>query len=319
MSRKWSNQTYRDEAADGGEGAGYKVADADSLEELYADPPADVNERAETPPAAPVEPAAPAPATPAAPVAPAVPEPAAAPQPVTPAVQPSAPVAPVTPPVAAPVAAPPVEPQAPVEPVQPVAPQETEAQRNERLTTERVKLTGELERLYAIPEAELESYRESPETYLPKLAAKLHVEVLTAVANGIYAQMPALVQGVLQQQTQQKTYEEQFFTRWSKLNTPDLRPKVLEMVSRYRQMNPTASFETLREEVGAMAHVRYRVPYEEQQPQAPAAAPVTTPVTPARPFVPAGAGGASAPAAPADTNPFTQLANEFLADGQHGF
>jgi hypothetical protein len=181
------------------------------------------------------------------------------------------------------------------------------------LTAERVKLTGQLEQMYAIPEAEVEAYRESPETYLPKMAAKLHVEVLTAVANGIYAQLPNLIRNFQQAERQQVTYEDKFFTRWSKLNTPDLRPKVLEMVGRYRSLNPTTPFETLMEEVGAMAHVRYRIPYEDTP--AGGAQPSAVPATPAkRPHVPAGVGGATPPPAPASTNQFTQMANEFLAE-----
>jgi hypothetical protein len=193
---------------------------------------------------------------------------------------------------------------------------ETPEQEQARLSGERTKLVGELEKQYAIPEAELESFRDSPETYLPKMAAKLHVEVLTAVANGLFAQLPVMIQNYQRMQTQQTDHETRFFSRWQKLGTPELKPKVMEMVRTYRQFNPRATFETLMDEVGAMAHVRFRIPFEDTgaQPGAPAAAPAASAAPAARPFVPAGAGGSGPPTSPAETNQFTQLANEFLSE-----
>jgi hypothetical protein len=301
-----NSQTYRDATDDGDDGTGFSDANADNLADLLGEDGAPSKDT--TPP--PEPPAPPAPAPVAAPAAPAAPVPPVTPQPAaTPAVQPTTPVAPEP----APVAAAPVEPVAP--PPSEPAP-ETSEQQQTRLTAERTKLIGDLEKMYAVPEAEMDQLRDMPEAYLPKLAARLHVEVLTAVANGVIAQLPGLIRNIQAIDRQQVSHEQQFFEKWGKLNTPELRPKVLEMVKTYRQFNPAAPFDTLRDEVGAMAHVRFRIPFEETATAvAPASAPAAKP-GPARaaPFTPAGAGSAAAPAAPVNVNPFTQLAEEFLND-----
>lgn len=318
MNLKWLDRKYLDETTDGDDGAGFTDATADNLMDLTGEDeglltsiPTDTPAApSATPVAAPVEPVAPAtpaapvaPTTPAAPTAPAAP--IVEPQPGAPAVQPTAPVAAPAEPVV------PVTPAAPVEPVRPV---ETTEQVTARLAEERTRLIGELEKMYAIPEAEVDELRVAPETYLPKVAARLHAEVLTAVANGIYAQLPSLIRNIRQMETQQTTHEDKFFGRWGKLNTPELRPKVLEMVKTYRQLNPNASFETLMEEVGPIAHVRLRIPFEDVQQQPPGGQASTPAVPGQRPFVPGGAGGSTSPTTPASQNQFTQLANEFLSE-----
>ena len=210
------------------------------------------------------------------------PEPAPVPA-ATPSDAPAAVVAPVPspPPVAAPTEqvaqpAPVPTPQAPQEPVT------FEKYRDGQME----KLTG----LYALTDAEAESFSSNPKEALPKLAARLHFEVFTAMHNALQAVLPNTIQSVMTQQRASQENEEAFFKAWPALKEEKYAQSVLTAVRAIRTANPTLDRDNLIKQAGVMAMLANGlnpVSTVQQTQQVP-------PQPPAAPMRPAGV-GASAP------------------------
>lgn len=274
----------------------------------------------------------PAPAV--APAPPAAP-PGVAPPAVPPVVQAPA-VPPQVPPVAQPPAAPSVTPAAPVAPVAPAAPatpeapaaapttpaaptpESLEAQRAQSLAR-RTEYVKQLETAYAMPEKDALEFAANPAAGLPKLAAKLHVDVLESAIHGIMMQMPQVIEGFMQRREATAKNESEFYGTWPMLDKGNAqhRGTVESLMRAIVQGNPGIKRVDAIKQVGAAALVALGIPYDAPRvaaaPIAPAA-PVIPPVAGFSPALP-GVGGLGVPGAPAgSSNPFENLSREFEED-----
>ena len=230
-----------------------------------------------------------APATPAAAVAPAIVapaqppavEPGKAPSPAQPPaswIPPNlfeaggTPAVPATP--AAPAAAAPAAPvaQAPVE-TQVAIPQEP-AQLRERYM-------GELERYYAPKDEEARALMLEPEKVVPKMFARLHVDILDSVIQGIGKELPGLVQTTVNRMVGEAKASRSFYEKWPQLAKTEYSPTVQRLMAVYRDKFPQASLEQMTTDVGAAAMVGLKLPLPGMS--APASMPATPHVTPINP------------------------------------
>lgn len=273
-------------------------------------PPAGV----ETPPAAPT----------AAPSAPSPSAAAAAPQP--PAGQ-----VPPTPPE-------PVAPQQQPAPAQAPSPQAAAAPpATQEMTSDqhRQKYLPALEQTYQLAEADVEEFRTAPEKALPKLAARLHYEVLMAARTGLETVLPQMIHGAMEQTRVHTENRNKFFETWPALKkaveaNPQTEATITSAIQAVRQVNPNLGIADIIKQAGMMACYTLGVQPDAvpaqavQQPvqQAPAAAPQapgqpTMQSAPPRP--PGVAGVAHVPAGPAGGQPEGQsLWADIVADHESG-
>ena len=211
------------------------------------------------------------------------------------------PVPPVTPAVPEVVAQPPK----PAEPV--VAPPQVQALTAEQIAAERAKVTQQYEQSYAMTEDEGSELIRSPETVLPKLAARMHVQVMETTLTIVQQMLPKLLERELGVANQAQKARAEFFTAWPELDKPGFQETLQRVGNLYRANNPGASVEQFIQEVGATASVLLKVPPKSMMPPAQPSAPAPVAFTPASP------GGGGAPLVPAQQlNAFETMAVEFL-------
>lgn len=162
----------------------------------------------------------------------------------------------------------------------------------------RAAVLPKLEELYKLTDEEAEAARVSPETALPKLAARLHFEATTAAFNSVMGVLPNLVDTVLTQRKAIQESEDRFYSRWGDLKKPEYEATVLNSVRAYKAANPKAPLDEVIERAGLMAMLTLGLSPSQQQPPA---AP-TPPSPPMRPASPAGAGFSSQPFQPASSS-----------------
>lgn len=107
-----------------------------------------------------------------------------------------------------------------------------------------------LTEFYKLSEEDAAALRDSPETVLPKLAARVHY---TAVEGAVTAVLQALPQFLNNMQAQNRvvhTNEEKFYTRWPALRAHAA--DVLQVGTVWRNMNPQAPLDDWIEKVGAI-------------------------------------------------------------------
>lgn len=219
----------------------------------------------------------------------------------TPVEQP-APIAAEAQPVAPAPVTPPTEPQtspAPQSQAMPAAaPEDYQAWRNTRLE--------QLEQQYGVSDDDAVSLLTEPEKVLPKLAARVHMEVLESSMRAMQAMMPVMMTQ-LQSHNEANTSAKNLFLSVN----PDLadsryEPAIMQLGQVYRNVNKTASPDEAARAIGAL--VRSALGIAAPQAAAPQAAPAApVPFSPAR-----GGGSGRAPLAP--SNPFEALAMEMLND-----
>lgn len=155
---------------------------------------------------------------------------------------------------------------------------------------------------YKLNEEEMALLDTNPQEVIPKIAAKVYLDAVSAAITQVTNYLPRMVRSVIEQDAVNTESENQFFSAWPALKGH--KESVLKIGQVYRQMNPQASAEQFVNEVGAAAMVSLRL--DPQGARAPA-----TPAAPAA-FVPAAQtpqGGVAAPKG--KVNPFTALNAEF--------
>lgn len=219
-----------------------------------------------------------------------------------PAAAPSSPAAPVAAPTAPAQSAPPPPPtSAPSQPGT-ATPQEYQGWREARVS--------ELEKHYTLSEDESAALLTEPELVLPKLAAKVHMEVLENSMRAMQAMVPIMMQQVQQHGEIQTRARGLFASINPDLADPGYEPVILQLGTTFRQMNPTAGPEEASRAIGNLvrAALNMQAPQVQQGlPQANAPAPAPVPFTPVR-----GGGGGQRPVT--SGNQFEQLASELLDD-----
>lgn len=228
------------------------------------------------------------------PETPAEPTPAKAPD------QPQAAEVPPTQPQAAPAPAAPVETPAPTPTT--VSPEDYGNWRNSRLS--------QLEQVYALDQEAADAMLTEPELVLPKLAAKVHMEVMENSMRAMQAMVPVMMQQI-QYHTEREGKAKNLFTSVNPdLADPRYEPAIMELGAVYRNVNKTAPPEVAAQAIGNLVRAALgivaptaAVPQPQQMAQ-----PVVAPFSPAR-----GAGGGNAPVRP--SNPFEALAAEMENEG----
>jgi hypothetical protein len=170
--------------------------------------------------------------------------------------------------------------------------------------------TQSLEKLYEVPEAQRADVNVNPATLLPKLAARLHVEVLEAATQGLAAVIPQIVAQVIEQRQSGERNEQEFFAVWPQLKreNPQHQQTVKTLLGTIVSMNPRISKADAIRQAGAAALVALGIPYEQGGAQ-PAPARVEPPTFSA---AAPGSGGMGTPSIPgANENPFAKLSREF--------
>lgn len=210
------------------------------------------------------------------------------------------PVAAATPaPAPAPVAA-------PTATAQPTAPAAEPPKMEElRANAEKHLLTA-----YALSPEDADKMVSAPEEVVPKLMAKLHMDVLQAAVGGIMAylhnQVPQVVTTTMQQSRDRARLQKQFFAAWPMLGKKDHADTVRNVLRTYVSQNPTASAEQTIREAGAAAMIALRLPL----PGMPTAAPA---VPTSSPHTPLAVGGSSAAMPGLKKGAFEQFAEELVA------
>ena len=211
-----------------------------------------------------------------------------------------------TPPTEAPAAETPATPAAPVEPVPPTpAPTTTP----EDYAAWRSTKVSQLETAYALDEASAQALLTEPETVLPKLAAKVHMEVLENAMQAMQAMMPVMMQQIQQHSTVETQARNLFASINPDLTDPSFEPAIMQFGQVYRKVNPNAPAAEASRAIGNLVRAALGIAAP-----GPAAVAASAPAPEAPiPFTPArGAGGGRAPVP--SGNPFEQLASEFLMD-----
>ena len=192
----------------------------------------------------------------------------------------------------------------PVEPVvtQPPVP----AMSAEQIAAERVRVTQQYEQSYAMTEDEGSELIRSPETVLPKLAARMHVQVMETTLTIVQQMLPKLLERELGVANQAQKARADFFVSWPELDKPNFQETLQRVSNLYRANNPGASVEQFIQEVGATASMLLKVPPKSMMQE-------QTPVPALVAFTPASPGGGGAPLVPAQQlNAFETMAVEFL-------
>lgn len=198
---------------------------------------------------------------------------------------------------------------------------EAEAKTNEELEAERAKWREEslskIEDYYSsqLSDEDKDLLLTEPDKVLPRLLARSYLDMYDSLMAGMTQQMPQQVTQLMETQKATQKAESAFFEKWPQLKSaaaesPEKAQILQRTVQAYRQLNPNAPLEQAITESGAMAMVALKIPLDVDKPAEPEV--VEKPFTPATP----GGGGAQTPSAPKELNPYEQLAQELVDDGE---
>lgn len=126
------------------------------------------------------------------------------------------------------------------------------------------KITGELEKYYALDDDTAEALLSDPKTAMPKLLAKLHLAVMQNTYKTVLDRLPPLMEATAQTVKMQSAAEDRFYKSWPvfKQEDPAQRTVLMQYGQMFRQMNPAASEADFTKYVGAAAaaHLGLKMP-----------------------------------------------------------
>ena len=228
--------------------------------------------------------------------------------PATPAVAPTPAATPTPPAATPPVQAPAVETPAPVAPT-PSAPQVEPSPLPDYAAWRSQREADLAAQTYSITDEDASKLLTEPETVLPRMAARMHMEVMESTVRVMQTMLPRLMQSVQQTEQREISAKSFFQTANPDLADPRLEPAIMEMGQVYRRLNPAASPEQAAQAIGNLVRASLGIAMPAQAAPAPASAPAV----PVVPFVPA-RGGPGGAVAGGQKDSWGQLADEFLAD-----
>lgn len=189
-----------------------------------------------------------------------------------------------------------------------VAPPAVPTATTEEYSSWRANRLTQLEQMYAVDEESATALLTEPELVLPKLAAKVHMEVMENSMRAMQAMVPVMMQQIQQHADLNNQAKGLFHGTNPDLVDPSYEPMIMEMGQAFRRVNPNASPEQASKAIGNLVRAALGI-------AAPQAAPSGTPASvqqrqpPVVPFSPArGAGGGSVPVR--SGNLFEALAEE---------
>lgn len=173
---------------------------------------------------------------------------------------------------------------------------------NEWTAAEEAKLTEH----YTLTEDDAVAMATEPERVLPKLAAKLHMQVLQEARAQIMNMIPQVVKGVQMRETLETKAQGEFFGSWPELKGKE--SEVVQMGLMFRQLNPKATPEEAIARIGEMTMNALGIKRvsNAEPPGTPSAGGSNV-----RAFKPAGGGSSSAGAkSKQEANPFSDLLDD---------
>lgn len=189
---------------------------------------------------------------------------------------------------------------------------ETAEEYQARMQQVRTDAMSHLEKQFALSEDEATQMMTAPQEVVPKLLAKVFMNVYDAVTHGMVQNLPNIIRNVQQQEVAIEDSRKTFYGAWPKLDPVKHGPTVARIAAVYGQLNPNATPEEIIRDVGAQAMFALKIPVEaETVDEVPAPAPAARPG-----FRPAGGTPAARSPGQGGTsdNIFTSLAEEFLSD-----
>jgi hypothetical protein len=209
------------------------------------------------------------------------------------------------------------EPEKPEEP-EPEEDEEDEEETAKRTAAIRESFLAEIEQSYgnSLTPEEKEAVGEKMAQLLPRLAARVHLDVYDAAVRTLFSQLPGAVLAFEHQRTQMTAAEDVFYEKWPDLKDTKHREAVSRIAKAYRTAYPDASMEQAIEDVGLIA--RQKLGLQSSKTVSPKANAGNGHVSrEARrevlPPSPAGAGSAH-PTSPKTKNVFEELAEFELED-----
>jgi len=171
-----------------------------------------------------------------------------------------------------------------------------------------------LDNTYKMDDEQKKKLISEPDVAIPQLAARMHVQIATQMAQYMQQAMQTLVPqmavSAMQKQMGAFKAEQSFFSQYPALARAEYRPVVLKMLQTAKAMSPQADRATIMKDAAEMA--AFKLKFQLTQPQA--APPQSQqqpryPQTPAQmPFVPATGGAPPAAQSAPQANIFEELA-----------
>lgn len=170
----------------------------------------------------------------------------------------------------------------PQEPTVAAKPEDLQAQYQEFITRSVDNLTAST---YKLTDEQKELADTSPSELLPKMAAMVHMQVLTQATTLMANMLPQMLPMITEKQSLDQQAEEKFFTQFPQLR--EHRDDVFRVARAYKSANPNVTGERAMQEIGTMAMVSLRLPLTQPEP--------VEQVAPSRPVIPTSAQGGPAP------------------------
>jgi hypothetical protein len=152
-----------------------------------------------------------------------------------------------------------------------------------------------------------------PEKVIPKLAARLHVDVFEATFNAIVSALPRLMDAHSQARVDRDAAKNQFYNEFPSLKDPKYDETVQTALAMFRHMNPNATRAQAIAAAGVQASLTHQLPLPERFMQGFAPINPATPASPS-PFSPASPGAASVPHVKGPSSFFEKIAEEDILD-----
>ena len=166
---------------------------------------------------------------------------------------------------------------------------------------------------YKISDEDAVSMVTSPQEVVPNMLANLHMTVLENTLQTLTSMIPQMVSQVMEQKKANTDANEAFFSAWPKLAKAELYAPLGRMISAYRNNNPEMAQDQLIKEVGAAAHLAFKIAPDNIPEVGRGEVQVPTPQVPAvavGTFAPAAPGGSVAPVSAENTNEWTDYNKE---------
>lgn len=169
------------------------------------------------------------------------------------------------------------------------------------------------EHVYRLTDEDVAELNENPAAYIPKMAARVYLDCISASFQQFVTYLPRMVHQVLEAREGITVQETKFYEAWPQLK--EHKDKVLRMGASYRKENPSASMEDFINEVGAQAMVALRLSPEKANGKT--AEELEKEAKAKKSFKPAIDGSASeTPSKNKPQNPFDAMANEWDLHGE---
>lgn len=195
---------------------------------------------------------------------------------------------------------------------QPLTPEQQE-EAKQRYQEWRTAEEARLEEHYQFSEDEVAALQTEPERVLPKMAAKLFMDVQEAAIRSVVQMLPQVVGQVNQTQSRDAQASQAFVNANPDLGDKKYHADIMAAAKTFRQRNPKATPQEAIKKIGQMVRALHDLPTPQVGEPAPAPAPAGNrrPAAPPKPHKPAAAGAAPVRApAPKTDNVWAGLLDE---------